>query len=151
MLSSAGMKTAEDRLSARRPSVGRGRVLIVDDDPGLGQTIRWTLGRHGYQAEVLSDGSQVSAWLQRDDVVAVVLDLRLRHGHGRDLLQEIRQMNGFGSPMTYLGIPNLSPEVWFEPTTVFCVMQRGGATDHLLESVAEACRVASQARQPRCA
>jgi hypothetical protein len=134
----------------RKLSAGRGRVLIVEDEPELGQTIRRTLRSHGYQAEVLADGIQVLARLQDGDIAAVVMDLRLRDIRGCDLLQEIRRLSEFTPTVTYLGVPDQSPEMWFQPTTVFCVMLRRGNTGHLLESVSEACRAVPQAHKARC-
>jgi DNA-binding NtrC family response regulator len=145
------MKTAEDRLSARRPSVGRGRVLIVDDDPVMCQILCRTLNRHGYQAEGVEDNSQAVARLQGGGFVAAVTDLRLTRMGGRDLLQEIRRVEGFRPAVIYLGTPDPAPAGGRRSDGVFCVLIKGGVRGDLVRAVAEACRVASQARQPRCA
>ena len=133
----------------RMPSAGRGRVLIVEDDPGLGQTIRRTLRSHGYQAELIADGNQALVGLQDEGIAAVVMDVRLRHIRGGDLLHEIRRLNGIAPTVTYLGVPDLSPERWFQPRTAFCVLLRSGGGGHLLESVSEACRALAEANRER--
>ena len=66
------------------------RVLIVEDEPALADSIRYGLEREGYECTVLSDGIRaidyVRSW--RPDIV--LLDLMLPGMPGTDVCREIR-------------------------------------------------------------
>lgn len=68
------------------------RVLIVEDEPALADSIRYGLEREGYECTVLADGlravEHVRAW--RPDVV--LLDLMLPGMPGTDVCREIRRV-----------------------------------------------------------
>jgi two-component system, OmpR family, response regulator RegX3 len=67
------------------------RVLIVEDEPALADSIRYGLEREGYECTVLSDGLRaidyVRSW--RPDIV--LLDLMLPGMPGSDVCREIRR------------------------------------------------------------
>jgi two-component system catabolic regulation response regulator CreB len=65
------------------------RILVVEDEPAIAESISYGLRREGYQvgiAACLADAEQ-----QLDGVDLVVLDLMLPDGSGFDLLNQIRQ------------------------------------------------------------
>ena len=66
------------------------RVLIVEDEPALADSIRYGLEREGYECTVLNDGIRavdyVRSW--RPDIV--LLDLMLPGMSGTDVCREIR-------------------------------------------------------------
>src|SRR4029079_14033849 len=66
------------------------RVLIVEDEPALADSIRYGLEREGYECTVLNDGLRavdyVRSW--RPDIV--LLDLMLPGMPGTDVCREIR-------------------------------------------------------------
>jgi hypothetical protein len=148
---SSGMKTTEDRLGGGRGMGGRGRVLIVEDDPAMCQTIHRALRSHGYQTEGVADGEQAMARVQHEDFVAVVADLGLTRNHDVDLLREMRRMDGFLQAVIYIGIPVPSPQEPSEPTGVFCVLIKSGSVGGLAWPVEEACRAVFQGWWKRCA
>jgi len=65
------------------------RILVVEDDPALGEQIRSTLERVGHAVEWWSEGRPVAAQDLRG-VDLVVLDLMLPGVPGMDLLKQIR-------------------------------------------------------------
>lgn len=70
----------------------RQRILLVEDDPQLGQEIHRGLGVAGFDARWVQDGSE--AWgLKLEDFDLVVLDLMLPGVHGFDLLAHWREQS----------------------------------------------------------
>jgi len=67
------------------------RVLVVDDEPVILQAWKKILAGHACEIRTLSDGSDVLAAVSgfRPDVV--LLDIRLPHASGVDLLRDIKQ------------------------------------------------------------
>jgi two-component system, OmpR family, response regulator RegX3 len=69
------------------------RVLIIEDEPALADTIRYGLEREGYECTVLSDGiravDHVRSW--RPDLI--LLDLMLPGLPGTDVCREIRTIS----------------------------------------------------------
>ena len=141
------MKTTDGRLGAGKVSGGRGRVLIVEDDPAMCQTIHRTLRSHGYQAEEVADGDQAVTRLEHEDFVAVVADLGVTRNHGVDRLREMRRMHGFLPAVMYMGVPDSPPARPLQQNGRFGVLMKGGSTRDLLWSVEEACRAVFQGRR----
>jgi two-component system, OmpR family, response regulator RegX3 len=69
------------------------RVLIIEDEPSLADTVRYGLEREGYECTVLSDGlravDHVRSW--RPDLI--LLDLMLPGMPGTDVCREIRTIS----------------------------------------------------------
>jgi CheY-like chemotaxis protein len=145
------MKTTDSRLGTKKGSGDAGRVLIVEDDPGMCQTIQRTLLSNGYRAESVVDGEQAMARLQREDFVAVVADVGLTRMHGVDLLREIRRMDGFLPAVMYMGVSDPAAASQFRQNGGFGVLMKGGPTRDLLWSVEEACRAVFRRPGVRCA
>ncbi len=67
------------------------RILLLEDDPAIAQTVDFVLSREGYQV-------QVCGWMQEARTLAgrggwdlAILDVGLPDGNGLDLCREIRQ------------------------------------------------------------
>jgi DNA-binding response OmpR family regulator len=66
------------------------RVLVVDDDPGIGSLLAEYLGGHGLRVERATDGPQGLARARAGDVDLVVLDLTLPGLDGLEVLRRLR-------------------------------------------------------------
>lgn len=66
------------------------RILIVEDDPLLGDGIRAGLRQAGFQADHVADGMVAWNSLCTEEFAAVVLDLGLPRLSGLELLQRMR-------------------------------------------------------------
>jgi len=66
------------------------RVLLVEDDPLLGDGIRIGLRQQDHTVEWQKDGESAAFHLKTDEYDAVVLDLGLPKKHGLDVLKETR-------------------------------------------------------------
>ncbi|MEH6347646.1 MAG: response regulator transcription factor [Bermanella sp.] len=67
------------------------RILLVEDDDLLGNGIKKSLTREGYQVDWLMDGKQGLAALKTETFDLVLLDLNLPGMGGLDLLDTIRK------------------------------------------------------------
>ncbi|MEH6451990.1 MAG: response regulator [Psychromonas sp.] len=67
------------------------RLLLVEDDHLLGESMVTSLTRHGYTVDWLQRGSDVEATLNTENVMAIILDLTLPDCDGLDLLRKIRK------------------------------------------------------------
>ncbi|GIX31280.1 MAG: hypothetical protein KatS3mg124_1752 [Porticoccaceae bacterium] len=78
------------RVPWRRPEGGWMRILLVEDDPQLGDTVRRALAAEGYAVDWLADGAGLEAALACEAVDLLVLDVRLPGRSGIDLLRALR-------------------------------------------------------------
>jgi DNA-binding response OmpR family regulator len=70
--------------------VGEGKkVLVVDDDPSLRLLCRVNLELDGFRVLEAGSLAQAAAMLAEDEFDAVLLDLHLGDGDGRDLLASL--------------------------------------------------------------
>lgn len=69
------------------------RILLVEDDPILGDGIQTGLNQDNYNVDWLTDGGLASQALQTDDYDLLLLDLNLPVKSGLEILKEIRNRN----------------------------------------------------------
>lgn len=67
------------------------RILLIEDQPGLVQSLTQSLAVLGITVESRQDGLAADAALQQHAYDAVVLDLALPRLHGLDLLRRLRE------------------------------------------------------------
>ena len=68
------------------------RVLIVEDEPALADSIRYGLEREGYECTVLADGIRAVDFVRSWRPDLVLLDLMLPGMPGTDVCREIRRI-----------------------------------------------------------
>jgi len=67
------------------------RILLVEDDPMLGEAVRDGLRQEGYVVDWVQDGGTALAALSTSNFSALVLDLGLPDGDGLSVLRWLRQ------------------------------------------------------------
>jgi DNA-binding response OmpR family regulator len=70
------------------PMPGSARVLVVEDEPAIAETVAYALRREGFGTEVATDLS--TAYQRRRDCDLILLDLMLPDGSGFDLIGKLR-------------------------------------------------------------
>ena len=65
------------------------RILILDDEPNIGSSLRLILEREGYAVTITRTLAEAKAAADRAD--ALLLDVRLPDGSGIDLLRQLRE------------------------------------------------------------
>ena len=92
------------------------KVLIVEDDKGVGTTLRTILEEEGYDVELVDCMSKAREIAQREYFHAVLLDLWLPDGNGLDFIKELKE---------YL------------PMSPIIVITGHGKTEHAVRSIKE--------------
>lgn len=77
------------------------KILIIEDDPAIGQSLLDGLRQHGFQAELCKTGTSGVEYVQRQAPHLVVLDVRLPDGSGFDFCRQLRQ-KGLRQPIIML-------------------------------------------------
>ncbi|WP_064604342.1 response regulator [Photobacterium sp. J15] len=77
------------------------RILLVEDDVMLGESMVASLSRHGYTVDWLQQGNGVELSLNTENFMAVILDLTLPDTDGLDVLRKIRH-TGHSLPVLIL-------------------------------------------------
>ncbi len=68
----------------------RTRILVVEDEPSLAESVRYNLEREGYDVIVATDGRMGLERFRQDSPALVILDLMLPHLSGLDVCRAIR-------------------------------------------------------------
>jgi DNA-binding response OmpR family regulator len=77
------------------------KVLVIEDDPTVGQFIKRGLEEHRWQVELVPDGADGEARALREQYDLVILDMRLPGRAGLDVLRNLRSQ-GFERPVLVL-------------------------------------------------
>lgn len=70
--------------------MSRARVLIVEDEPNIVESLNFILGRAGFDIETAGDGNEALQRLRRQKYSALILDLMLPGINGFDVLRAVR-------------------------------------------------------------
>ncbi|GIX14453.1 MAG: response regulator [Paracoccaceae bacterium] len=66
------------------------RVLIVEDEPNIVESLSWILGRAGFEVLVESDGAAALARIAGETPDLVILDAMLPGRSGFEILRDLR-------------------------------------------------------------
>ncbi len=66
-------------------------VVVIDDEPDMCELLAMRLEFHGYRVSIAHTIAGGVTCLERDFVDAIVADLRLEHGSGLDVLEEVQK------------------------------------------------------------
>lgn len=100
------------------------RLLVVDDDEGIGRLIAKTLERYGHQVARATAGAGALAWLQDHPADLLLLDLKLGDINARDLVAQLHER---GLSVPHIIITGQGDE------RVAAEMMRHGALDYLVK------------------
>ena len=68
------------------------RILVVDDDPGIGQMLTRALERHGFGVEATTSADEALEMAGRTSYDAALVDLVMPGRDGADLAQSLRRL-----------------------------------------------------------
>lgn len=77
------------------------KVLIIEDDPAIGQSLLDGLKQHGFTAQLCKTGTSGVEYAQKYTPHLILLDIRLPDGSGFDFCRQMRQM-GLHQPILML-------------------------------------------------
>ena len=72
---------------------GRGKVLVVDDDPIILEVIRERLERVGYDVHIRTEALGTSQWVAREQPDVILLDVMMPALGGADLGHLLKRSN----------------------------------------------------------
>jgi CheY-like chemotaxis protein len=67
------------------------RILVVDDDPGIGQMLTKALARHGYQVDATTSADEAMQRIEKMSYDAALVDLVMPGRDGADLSETLRR------------------------------------------------------------
>ena len=73
------------------PVAGAKRILLVDDDPEIIESLRYALSSRGYNVLVARDGNQGLSMVERDNPDLVILDMMMPKRSGFLVLEKLRR------------------------------------------------------------
>lgn len=85
----AAAKPAAEKSAAKKTAAKR--VLLVDDDAEIIESIRYALESKGYQILIARDGNQGLAMAEREDPDLVILDMMMPKRSGFLVLEKLRR------------------------------------------------------------
>lgn len=87
---------------AKTPSESKPRVLIVDDDPDIIESIRFALKSKEVEVMIARDGNQGLAMAEKEEPDLVILDMMMPKRSGFLVLEQLRQSST--RPMRFIMI-----------------------------------------------
>jgi two-component system copper resistance phosphate regulon response regulator CusR len=119
------------------------RILVIEDDPTVGQYVKRGLEEHRWAVDLLTDGEEGERRASSEAYDLVILDMRLPGKSGLDVLQSLRS-KGFERPVLVLTAQ--------DAVDAKVVTLRAGADDYVTKPFAFEellARVEALARRPR--
>lgn len=130
------------------PAIGQGKILLVDDDPGLLRLLVMRLGAAGYQTQTSSSGEQALIQLPLFRPQVVITDIRMGGMDGMELFNAIR-LRDPTLPVIILTAHGTIPDaVDATHNGVFAYLTKPYDSQTLLKWVADAMHIAGQSRAP---
>jgi DNA-binding response OmpR family regulator len=124
------------RAEKSTPKSGAKRVLLVDDDAEIVESMRTVLESRGYEILVARDGNQGLVMAEKEEPDLVVLDMMMPKRSGFLVLEKLRR--GRSSPMRVIMITaneGSRHKAYAEMLGVDDYIRKPFAMDRLLESV----------------
>ncbi len=131
-------RTAAEEKETEAPAK---RILIVDDDPEIVESIRMALQARGYEVLVARDGNQGLAMAERESPDLVILDMMMPKRSGFLVLERLRRNQQDDQLLPVIMITaneGSRHKAYAEMLSVSDYIRKPFAMDRLLESVRRA-------------
>jgi CheY-like chemotaxis protein len=115
------------------------RILVVEDDPAMRESLRQLLERSGWDTEGAEDGLEALTCLQHGRFDVIVTDVHMPRMDGVALLREVRRMEDPLPVVIQTTLLDPSLEDLLRYAGAFRVLMKGGPVGDLLRSIKEAC------------
>lgn len=70
--------------------MSKGRILIVEDEPNIVESLSFILRRAGFEVDTVTDGAEALDRVRRHTLSVLILDIMLPGMNGFDVLKAIR-------------------------------------------------------------
>src|SRR5438445_10059651 len=120
------------------------RILILDDEPNIGSSLRLILEREGYAVTIARTLAEAKAAADRAD--ALLLDVRLPDGSGIDFLRRLRERDCLAPAIMISGHGTIAEAVQATRAGAFDFLEKPLARDKVLVSLNDALGQAGRRR-----
>ncbi len=66
------------------------RILVVDDEPSVRESVRYALEQEGFDVTLAADGEEAERWISHDRFDLLILDIMMPGKSGLDITREVR-------------------------------------------------------------
>src|ERR1700693_4463652 len=121
------------------------RILILDDEPNIGSSLRLILEREGFSVTIARTLAEAKAAADRADVLLV--DVRLPDGSGIDLLRQLRERDHPAPAIMISGHATIADAVEATRAGAFDFLEKPLSRDKVLLSIKNALEQTSLRRE----
>jgi two-component system nitrogen regulation response regulator NtrX len=121
------------------------RILILDDEPNIGASLRLILEHEGYAVTLARTLAEVLA--MKDPVDAMLLDVRLPDGNGIDLLRQLREQDRLAPAIMISGHGTIADAIEATRAGAYDFLEKPLSRDKVLLSLKNAIEQTSLRRE----
>ena len=114
------------------------RILVIDDDPAIRDSLRMTLEYQGYAVMLASGGDEGAALVEREAPDLVFLDIKMPGMDGLEVLQRLRPLTEVTPIIVLSGNADIQTAVEATRLGAFDIVEKPLSTDRLLVLVRNA-------------
>ncbi len=118
--------------------VANAPILIIDDDPGYGASVRDLLATYSYQANFTENSQEGLELLKQDSYQVLILDLNMPETSGMNILEELAATNADVKTIVLSGEPTLNSVTPILRLGAYDYLQKPFEPQQLLTSVTNA-------------
>ena len=119
------------------------RVLVVDDDAVLQQSVQKALEFHHFQVDVDNNGKEAVGLVYREDFDLVVMDVNMPEMNGIEALVEIKKHNPAIIVLIMTAFSNVTDAVKAVKEGAYNYLEKPITTDHLVALIKRALKARS--------
>lgn len=118
-------------------------VLVIDDEKSIRKLMGRFLEAEGYRVFLASDGAEGLAWLDRESVNMILLDLKMPGMNGPEFLKAMKNMNEYIPVIAVTGYPDgdlMAEALRYGPITILAKPIEREPLMHAVRSAVESSR-----------
>lgn len=128
--------------------VKAGRVLVVDDEPGMRDFLVYELQEEGYQTAFACDGEDAIERIKKEDFQVVITDMKMPKMDGLELLEAAKKINPYLEFIVVTGYAHVENAVMAMKKGAYDLLQKPYELSEIL-AVVEKAFEKSELRQDR--
>ncbi len=114
------------------------RMLVVDDEEDMRNTLKRRLKKIGYSVEVAEDGDDALKKMRNNGPGVITLDIRMPKKDGIEALREIKQLYSDKKVIIYTVVQDKKTEREAKRLGAYDYIEKGGPFENLADSIGAA-------------